>query len=365
VEAGNTGRTEQCWLDLENAYLSALFSHASTLPAPTPLSAYHLFTRQSSEALLEQLLASPCAAAREQAIIFEQTSERMRGSIVPVVAAKLQFLRDPQVAHFCSASHFAPDFGRLRREPFALYWCLRESDIARLRPLTSVFFSLLLDQIGAVDLAEHEEQQTPVLLLLDEFANIGVIPHFETTIALARGRGVSLWLGIQSLAQLEARYGRANAQTILTNCATKVALHGLDVDSAEYFSRALGEATRVTRKRARHRRWLNPHPASTTDSSGEHKRALLTADEVRRIGTDEAIVITGNRRPLLLPKFFYDAPPNPAATSPLGQASAALPLSLAAPVAPHSPRAEPPPLPPDLLLPLLRHRPGVAGAEEA
>jgi type IV secretory pathway TraG/TraD family ATPase VirD4 len=42
----------------------------------------------------------------------------------------------------------------------------------------------------------------------DEFANIGTIPDFPTTISLVRGRGVVIWIGVQSLAQFETRYGK-------------------------------------------------------------------------------------------------------------------------------------------------------------
>ena len=311
MESGNTAHTEQAWLDLETSFLAGLFSHAATLSEPTPITAYRLFTRQPQEALLEQLLASSSPVAVEQAIIFQQTQERMRGSIVPVVAARLQFLRDPSVARFTSASLFAPDFGLLRRVPHAVYWCLREQDIARLRPLTSVFFSLLFEQIAEEEVGEGEPY-TPIVCLLDEFANIGVIPHFDTTLSLARGRGLSLWLGIQSLSQLEARYGKPNSETILTNCACKIALSGLDVKTATYISQSLGETTIVTNKKSRHRRWLLWQPTSATLSTGEHKRFLFTPDEVRRIGEDEAIVIVGNRKPLLLPKVFYNQPENEA-----------------------------------------------------
>ena len=51
------------------------------------------------------------------------------------------------------------------------------------------------------------------------------------------------------LSQLEARYGRPAAQTILTNCSTKMALSGLDVETAQYFSRSLGEKTQVSPRR--------------------------------------------------------------------------------------------------------------------
>lgn len=59
-------------------------------------------------------------------------------------------------------------------------------------------------------------------LLLDEFAQVGRIPKFPNTIAVARGRGVSLVLGIQSLAQLDALYGKAGAEVVRTNCCTRV-----------------------------------------------------------------------------------------------------------------------------------------------
>ncbi len=50
-------------------------------------------------------------------------------------------------------------------------------------------------------------------------------------------------LGVQALSQLDGLYGREGADTIRTNCATKVILHGLDYPSAEQVSRLLGEWT--------------------------------------------------------------------------------------------------------------------------
>lgn len=336
VEAGETERQEAPWPDLETAFLSALFAHASTLAVPTPLTAYRLLTRTPPGDLMAQFLASASAVAREQAVIFQQTHERMRGSITPVLAAKLQWLRVPAIERFTSSSFVAPDFGRLRAAPQALFWCVREQDIVLLRPLSALFFTLLLEQLAAVKpencgapggSAVSGNYGVPVHLYLDEFANIGVIPHYETIISLARGRGLSLWHGLQSLSQLEACYGKANAQTILTNCATKIALHGLDVETAEYVSRSLGEGTAaVARRSFQTRRWAL-FSSSVSDSVQEHARRLLTADEVRRLGSGQALVITGNRRPIVLDKFVYDLAPKAAGAPCLGPARA-MPLSL-------------------------------------
>ncbi len=321
MESGNTAKTDQFWIDAEAAYLAAIFAHASTLDAPTPLTAYRLFTRQKPEELLEQLLESPSEAAREQAIIFAQTDPRIKGSIVPAVASKLQFMRDEKVARFTSATFEPPDFGELRYQSVAVYWCLREQDIARLRPLTSLFFAVLLEQVAGEEVREGV-QGVPITMMLDEFANIGTIPDFPTTISLARGRGVAIWIGVQSLAQLEARYGRPNAQTIITNCATKIALHGLDVQTAEYVSRMLGDATVVVERESTTHAGVFDAVASKSRSRTEHRRPLLTPDEVMRIGENEAIIRTGNRHPMRLAKSYYDEPPRTASAGSLGAARA-------------------------------------------
>ena len=166
-------------------------------------------------------------------------------------------------------------------------------------------------------------------IFLDEFANIGVIPHFETTISLARGRGVRLWLGIQSLSQLESRYGKPAAQTILTNCSSKMALSGLDVETAQYFSRSLGEKTQAAPRRTWQKRRWSLFANGTTDAVQEHSRLLMTPDEIRRIGANELLVITGNRRPMRIERTVHNASPSKAQTMPLGEAQT-LPIVFAA-----------------------------------
>jgi type IV secretion system protein VirD4 len=316
IESGNTASTDQFWIDAETAYLSAIFAHASTLDVPTPLTAYRLFTRQKPEHLLKQLQKSPSETAREQANIFSQTDARIKGAIVPAIAAKLQFLRDKEVARFTSASLKSPNFGEIRRQPTAVYWCLREQDITRLRPLTSLFFTVLLEHIAGEQIPEGAKG-VPITMMMDEFANIGTIPDFATTLTLARGRGVAIWLGVQSLSQFEARYGRPNAQVIISNLSNKVALHGLDVTTAEYVSRMLGDTTVVAK---RSNLALSTGGIGVVRQQTEHRRPLMTPDEIMLIGENEAIVRSGNRRPMILPKMWYDQEPKTARTTSLGQA---------------------------------------------
>jgi type IV secretory pathway TraG/TraD family ATPase VirD4 len=119
---------------------------------------------------------------------------------------------------------------------------------------------------------------------------------------------------------MEQFYGKAGAEVIRTNCCTKVVMPGLDYDTAEHISKALGETT--VRQEYQNRRpegWL-----VTSYSYGEHhtQRRLMTADEVRRIGDDEALLIIANYKPIRARRAFWDEAPNTAPASQLGEAQA-------------------------------------------
>jgi type IV secretion system protein VirD4 len=330
IEAGEerSRPAEAVWIEAETAFLAALFAHTATLTEPTPLTAYQLFTRQKQADLLEQLAASPSEVAQEQTFIFQQTQERMRGSIVPAIAAKLQFLRDPRVARFTSAELTALNLGSLRCSLGAAYWCLPEQDVVRLRPLSSLFFALAMDQIVRAA-PEKDEEGVTVLTLLDEFANIGPLPHFDSMLTLARSRGLSVWLCLQCLSQLEDHYGKPAANTILANCATRIALAGLDPESAEYVSKLLGQAT-VTLSRPS---WSLTHFLGRTSGVSYQRasspRPLLTADEVRRLDANEALAVLFNHPPIRLRKYWYNLLPEPIGHSPLGPARSVLPTPAA------------------------------------
>lgn len=310
MESDGSSHTDPFWIYAETAFLAALFGHATTFNEPTPAAAYDFLTSHNAEQLITALLRSPSAVARQFANIFNQGDPRLRGSIVVAVATRLTFLSDPAVRRFTSASNEAPDFGALRQSPIAVYWVLQENDVAALRPLSALFFTIMLHQL------KDQEPAIPVTLFLDELANIGHIPEFASEVTVARGRDIALVLGIQSLAQLDALYGRANASTIIDNAQTKIALAGLANDSAELISRELGDTTIMIPRQSRTDGGM--HHSSNTYSEVDSRRRLMTADEVRRIKEEELIVIITNRRPLQLRRFTYTADPQTAPSRKLG-----------------------------------------------
>ena len=81
-----------------------------------------------------------------------------------------------------------------------------------------------------------------VRCLLDEFANIGLIPKFEKLIATIRSREISASIILQAQSQLKAIY-KNNADTIVGNCDSTLFLGGKEKTTLKELSETLGKET--------------------------------------------------------------------------------------------------------------------------
>ena len=81
-----------------------------------------------------------------------------------------------------------------------------------------------------------------VRFLLDEFANIGLIPKFEKLIATIRSREISASIILQAQSQLKAIY-KDHADTIIGNCDSTLFLGGKEKGTLKEISELLGKVT--------------------------------------------------------------------------------------------------------------------------
>jgi type IV secretory pathway TraG/TraD family ATPase VirD4 len=314
MQTDEDSHEQHFWKYADLRMCAALFAHTAFQAVPTPSTAYRLLELPPTQ-LIDLLRTSPARLARVFANTIAEMKDETQAGVVMSVSDKLAFLDDPVVRRFTSASLTPPDFGQLLADParpIAVYWVVHERDAALLQPLSSVFFTLLLEHLGRV--RGHPDARAA--LFLDEFASIGRIPDFPTTIVVARGRGLQLVLGVQSLSQLEHRYGKAGADTIRNNCATKIVLHGVDETSGEQVSRALGEATIQQEVQTRTPQGWTSNAYSYAEQHVQ--RRLRTSDEVRRIDDDEALIIVSNLRPILAKRQRWAEPARQARAKPLG-----------------------------------------------
>lgn len=159
--------------------------------------------------------------------------------------------------------------------------------------IAAIFYEqMFASLIRVADTAESRRLPIPVQCFMDEFANIGRIPSFERVIAVIRSRGISVSIVIQNLAQLKSHY-KDDWETIVGNCDSLLFLGGNEKSTTEYLSKILGKqtirSTETSQSKGRNGSW------SLQDRN--LGRDLLSADEIGRLGTDEAVYILRGCQP--------------------------------------------------------------------
>lgn len=77
-----------------------------------------------------------------------------------------------------------------------------------------------------------EQETTPILLIIDEFARLGRIEGIFNALATLRSKKVMVLLAFQSLAQCEAIYSKEEARVLTDNCRVKYILEASDPQTA-------------------------------------------------------------------------------------------------------------------------------------
>ena len=221
--------------------------------------------------------------------------EKERASIISTAHRHTAFLDDPRITEALSCSDF--DMGQIKQDLMSIFVILPPSKLAQ----NARFVRLLLG--SSLTALTSSEKQPPykVAFFLDEFAQLGYVEQIETAISLLRGYGACFLIYIQDLSQLKGIYRKW--QSFLANAAKE--FYGTaDIDTAKYVSESLGVKTIEQVSNSESKQALKPLGGTSTSVS-ETGRALLTPDEVMRLGPENPIVLISGEAPYLLRRLNY------------------------------------------------------------
>ena len=149
-----------------------------------------------------------------------------------------------------------------------------------------------------------------VRLLLDEFANIGLIPKFDKLIATIRSREISASIILQSQSQLKTIYKDA-AETIVGNMDSQIFLGGSEPTTLKDLSEMLGKET-IDAFNTSDTRGNSPSYGTTFQKMGHE---LLSRDELAVLDGGKCILQLRGVRPFLSDKYDLTQHPNYKLTS--------------------------------------------------
>ena len=218
--------------------------------------------------------------------------ERQRSSVFTTTEILLEAYADPVVAASAARSDIHPDL-LLDGGSHTLYISAPGDDQEQLRPLFGALVHQVLAAVGR-RAAAGRPIDPPLLVVLDEAANIAPLRNLDALASTAAGLGVQLVTVWQDLAQIQARYGK-RAPTIINNHRAKALLSGIsDPGALDYVSRLSGDEEVARDSTTRDASGLRSNTESTT------YRRLAPVDALRRVVPGEGVLIYGHLPPARL-----------------------------------------------------------------
>lgn len=304
--SASTGGDADIWGPAERAYISALMLYvlyerpveerhmASVLRLATTIAR----DCKAMDAIYDRLGPDHPALQAYNIFRLAADADKMRAGIITGAAVRLQLWAIPDLAALTAGNDF--DIRDLGRKKVALYLILRD-DTAAFAPVTSLFFTLVIEQLYRE--ADNAGGRLPVhvRLRLDECANIGAFPEFSAKIATMRSRGISPEIILQDLGQLKRLYPDTWS-TIMGNCDVQIVFGANDLATAEYISKRLGTQTIRTASQGQSN---TARGMSVSESLQYTGRPLLMVDEVLNMRRDDLVLCLAGHHPFRLQKAPY------------------------------------------------------------
>jgi type IV secretion system protein VirD4 len=210
-------------------------------------------------------------------------SDRFLLSAWGTLTARLRPLLTETVIRSLSGADFRAEDLMTSQTPITVYLRWPERDLLALSPLVRLLWGTLIDGlITTYDNVQGKNCQ-PVLLLIDE-AGRTAIPSLADHATTVCGRGISLWIAVQSLAQLDAVYGRTRATVLRDNMESQIYYRPSNQETADYIQHCLGRKSEYA-----HSETLREGTA-TTEGRSEQGIPLLTAQEIKQMEDEDIIV---------------------------------------------------------------------------
>ncbi len=217
---------------------------------------------------------------------LDKSDQREMSGIWSTAASVLAAYRSEAVLASAGEPNFDPAGFSAGRD--TVYICAPAERQELVAPIVVAFLAALRSEAYARD-AAGAARPGPLLLALDEVANIAPLPDLPATVSEAGSQGVTVLACLQDLSQARHRWG-ARADGLLTLFGTKVVLGGVaDQATLELVSRLGGEVD-VPRPAASRGTWWHP---STTESWSLHRQRRLPVDAIRELPAGQAVVLAG------------------------------------------------------------------------
>lgn len=247
--------------------------------------------------LFERLeMRKPQSLAVKQYKIYKQAAGKTAKSILISVGVRLAAFNLDSIASITAVDEL--ELEQMGERKTVLFAVIPDNDSTFNFLIGMLYTQLFQTLYYQADIVHGGELPIPVHFLMDEFANVALPDEFDKLLSTMRSRQIFVSIIIQNLAQIKALY-KDSWESIVGNCDELYYLGGNEQSTHKFMSEYLGKETLDT----------NTYGKSTGRSGNystnyqQAGRELLTADEVRMLDNELAILFIRGERPIIDKKY--------------------------------------------------------------
>lgn len=217
------------------------------------------------------------------------------------LAAAVRPFKNNRILRATARSTF--DIRAMRRDNMSLYLDFRIQQVASIGPIFNVLMVQFMDYMSRTMMTRGERR---VLVLLDEFQNLGKLENALTVATVLGGYGIPCWFFVQSLRSIDNVYTREGRQTLVNSARAQIFLGAQDPEDQRYVSQLLGERKEVTVDKAVSTGVTLFDRKGATISHRTAMRPLMRPDELGAMNETRCIIKLRNQQPIFgLRNFYY------------------------------------------------------------
>ncbi|WP_303194183.1 VirD4-like conjugal transfer protein, CD1115 family [Thomasclavelia spiroformis] len=245
----------------------------------------------------------PESLAVKQYKIYKQAAGKTAKSILISVGVRLAAFNLESIASL--TCHDELELEKMGERKTALFAVIPDND-STFNFLIGMLYTQLFQMLYySADILHNGELQIPVHFVMDEFANVALPDEFDKLLATMRSRQIFVSIIIQNLAQIKALY-KDTWESIVGNCDELYYLGGNEQSTHKFMSEYLGKETLDTNTYGK----SSGKSGSYSTNYQQAGRELLTADEVRLLNNDYALLFIRGELPIMDKKYDILKHPN-------------------------------------------------------
>ena len=269
-----------------------------------------MFTDPDFVKLVDEMsLESKSLMARDCGTVFSRKAEKERSGIMSTINQYMYIWKNEGIREATSKTDFdLADLKNAECPNFTVFLIIPFDKMVKgYAPFLRVIVNQGIDAMMR-DTGKPLDNE-PVLFILDEFANLGVMNDLVASLGYLAGYGARVWMFVQNYYQLKRLYGDM-VDHINSETPTKSFFGNVTIETAKYISAQVGETTRSVPKTTKSISNSGEGGISMNESFEYVTQPLITPEAVMQSLGDGGfqIVIHNNRRIWATLERWYEVP---------------------------------------------------------